>query len=72
MDRTQWIKETRLKTKDMLYCIEVDRSGLPEEDMVLHHKFDKEPTQKEVKKVIEDEGCGYKDDYCSFRYYQVG
>lgn len=55
----------------MLYCIEVDRSGLPEEDMVLHQTFDKEPTRAEVKKIIEDEDCGYNDDYCSFDYYQV-
>ena len=55
----------------MLYCIEVDRSGLPEEDMVLHHRFEKEPTREEVKKVIEDEDCGYDDNYCRFDYYRV-
>jgi hypothetical protein len=56
----------------MLYCIEVDRSGLPEEDMVLHHTFEKKPTREEVLKVIEDEDCGYDDNYCRFNYYQVG
>ena len=55
----------------MIYCIEVDRSGLPEENMVLHHNFDKEPTRDEVKKVIKDEDCGYNDTYCSFNYYRV-
>jgi len=56
----------------MLYCIEVDRSGLPEENLVLHHNFEKEPTREEVLKFIEDEDIGYVDDYCRFDYYIVG
>jgi hypothetical protein len=56
----------------MLYCIEIDRSGLPEENMVIHHTFEKEPTREEVLKVIDDKDCGYDDDYCMFNYYPVG
>ena len=55
----------------MLYCIEVDRGGICEEDMVLHCNFDKEPTRDEVLKLIIDEDCGYDDNYCKFEYYIV-
>lgn len=55
----------------MLYCIEIDRGGIGEEDMVLHHNFETEPTREDVLKVIEDEDCGYDDNYCRFHYYRV-
>lgn len=56
----------------MLYCVEVDRSGLPEENMVLHYSFDKEPTREEiVKKIIDEEDCGYDDRYCDIEFYKV-
>lgn len=55
----------------MLYCIEVDRSALPEENFVMHHNFENEPTREEVLRVIADEDCGYDDDYCKFEYYRV-
>jgi len=55
--------------KKIMYCIEVQRSG--EEDCVLHHEFDKEPTREEVLAFIEDEDMGYDDDYGRFEYYPV-
>lgn len=55
----------------MLYCIEIDRSGLPEEDMVVHHRFDAEPKREDVLKVIDDLDCGYDDVYCRFNFYKV-
>jgi hypothetical protein len=55
----------------MLYCIEVNRAGIGEENCVLHHKFDKEPTREEVLKIIEDEDIGYDDDYCDFDFYLI-
>jgi len=55
----------------MIYCVEVDRSGLPEENMVLHYVFEKEPTRDEIIKLIEFEDCGYDDEYCSIEYYRV-
>ena len=56
----------------MLYCIEVGRGGIGEEDMVIHQEFETAPTRDEVLKFIEDEDCGYDDDYCKFNYYAVG
>ena len=29
------------KTENMIYCIEVNRSGIGEENITLHHKFEK-------------------------------
>lgn len=55
----------------MLYCIEVDRSGLPEEDMVLHVNFNAKPTKEEVFKLLEDEDIGWDKDYCAAEWYQV-
>jgi len=55
----------------MLYCIEIKRGGIGEEDMTIHHRFEKEPTRKDVLKLIEDLDCGYDDDYCKFNYYKV-
>jgi len=56
----------------MLYCIEVDRSGICEENMVIHHSFLNKPTREEVVKIVEDEDCGYDDQYCKLDYYVVG
>lgn len=55
----------------MLYCIEVLRGGIGEENCILHRKFDKEPTRKEILQIIEDEDIGYDDDYCDVDFYQV-
>lgn len=55
----------------MIYCIEIDRSGLPEENMVVHENFKEEPTREDVLKVIDELDCGYNDAYCRFKYYRV-
>jgi len=55
----------------MWYCIEVDRGGIGEENMVLHQEFDKEPTRAEIIVFLENEDCGYDDDYCKLYFYQV-
>lgn len=56
----------------MLYCIEVNRGGIGEENMTMHHNFEKEPTRNDVLKFIDDEDVGYDDMYCKFIYYKVG
>lgn len=62
---------TEEQVRIMLYCIEIDRGGIGEEDMVLHHNFETKPTREDVLKVIKDEECNYDDNYCKFNYYQV-
>lgn len=54
-----------------LYCIEVDRSGICEENVVIHCTFSSAPTRKDVSGVIIDEDIGYDDDYCMFEYYPL-
>lgn len=61
----------KIKKENMLYCIVVNRRGIGEENMILHHKFKKEPTREEVLKVIEDADCGYDDNYCKFEYCPI-
>jgi hypothetical protein len=55
----------------MIYCIEIERGGIGEEDVVLHRKFDKKPTREEILEIIKEEDIGYEDGYCDFDYYQV-
>lgn len=55
----------------MIYCIEVDRSGLPEEPVVLHHGFHISPTREDIIRVLKDADIGYDEDYCKFEYYQI-
>lgn len=68
-----WIEsEFEKKGKpSILYGIEVDRSGLPEENITIHHYFKEEPTWEEVLSVVEDHDIGYDDKYCDFDYYKV-
>ena len=56
----------------MIYCIEVERGGIGEEDMVMHHNFEKEPTREEIIQLIKDEDCGWQDGYCDVDFYKVG
>lgn len=56
----------------MIYCIEVIRGGIGEENFNMHVEFDTEPTREEVLNLILDEDCGYDDKYCKFEYYKVG
>lgn len=56
----------------MLYCIELKRGGIGEEDVVLHEHFDKTPTKKEVIEYIKDLDYGWQDGYCDVDYYKVG
>ena len=55
----------------MIYCIEVDRGGIGEENMVLHYKFDKEPTKEKIVELVKDEDCGYVDGYCDVKFYRI-
>lgn len=55
----------------MVYCIEIERGGIGEEDVVLHHKFDKKPTREEILEIIKEADMGYEEGYCDFDYYQV-
>lgn len=55
----------------IIYCIEVDRGGIGEENVVLHRSFDHEPTREEILEIIEMEDMGYEEDYCDFTFYQV-
>lgn len=55
----------------MIYCIEVKRGGIGEEDFIIHHKFENEPNNEDILKIIEDEDCGYDSNYCEFDYWRV-
>lgn len=52
-------------------CVEVDRRGIGEENMVLHYEFNVEPTREEILALLEAEDMGYDDVYCRFDYYRV-
>ena len=54
-----------------LYCIEVDRGGIGEENMTIHHEFDEEPTREEVVNLIKGMDCGYDDRYCDVDFHRV-
>ncbi len=56
----------------MLYCIEVDRSGIVEENMVIHQQFINKPSREDVLKFLLEQDIGYDDRYCSFEYHRVG
>lgn len=56
---------------DSLYCIEVGRGGIGEEDLVVHLRFRKEPKRSEVVKEIIDLDIGYDDNYCKLNYYKI-
>ena len=55
----------------MTYCIEIERGGIGEEDIVLHHDFTTEPTEEDVEKIVEEEDIGYQKEYCRIRFYRV-
>tara|TARA_R100001244_G_scaffold124761_1_gene94652 strand:+ start:2017 stop:2190 length:174 start_codon:yes stop_codon:yes gene_type:complete len=54
-----------------LYCIEISRGGVGEEDMVAHAIL-KDPDREEVLEYIVALDVGYDDNYCKFDYYPVG
>ena len=56
----------------MIYCIEIDRRGIAEEDMVHHCDFDKEPSRTEILEEVYSLDCGYDDKYCKINYNRVG
>jgi hypothetical protein len=55
----------------MMYCIEIERGGIGEEDCVLHHDFENKPTRQEVEDWIKTQDIGYDKDYCDFEFYEV-
>jgi len=55
-----------------IYCIEVGRGGVGEEDMVIHQEFVGEPTREEVLHFIEGQDVGYDDNYCNFSFRPIG
>ena len=52
-------------------CVEVNRQGIGEENMVLHYEFNIYPTREEILGLLNHEDIGYDDEYCTFRFYQV-
>ena len=56
----------------MIYCVEVDRSGLCEENVTFHLNLKKEPTRDEIVKAVEDEDIGFSEEWCRIEYYKVG
>lgn len=63
---------TQEKSQDWIkVCVEVDRSGIVEENMVLHYEFNVEPTREEILALLESEDIGYDDEYCSFNFYKI-
>jgi hypothetical protein len=65
------ITEVLVEPKRMTYCVEVDRSGICEENCILHYDFTTEPTREDILKLIHEEDMGYDDKYCEFSYYKV-
>lgn len=53
------------------YCIEVNRSGICEENVVIHEEFESKPTKEQVVAFLESEDIGYDDNYCKFDIYEV-
>jgi hypothetical protein len=53
----------------MLFCIIATREM--DGDVTFHKEFDHTPTRAEILKAIEDQDCGYDDDYGKFRFFQV-
>lgn len=56
----------------MIYCIEIDRGGIGEENMVHHCDFDIKPSREDILEEVYSLDCGYDDKYCKIDYYQVG
>lgn len=54
-----------------IYCIEIERGGIGEEDLTLHHGFEKEPTKQEVLDYIMSQDIGFDEEYCEFNFYHV-
>lgn len=54
-----------------IYCIELERGGIGEEDLTLHHGFEKEPTKQEVLDYIMSQDIGFDEKYCEFNFYHV-
>ncbi len=55
----------------MIYCIVVERGGIGEEDVVLHKKFDTEPTREEIIEIIKHEDIGYDENFCRYNFYRI-
>ena len=55
----------------MMYCVEVDRSGIQEENVVIHYEFEKVPTREDIVKLLFEEDMGYDDYYCKIDYYRI-
>lgn len=55
----------------MMYCIEIDRRGIGEGNMVHHCNFDGEPDRKEILEYVIELDCGYDDNYCKINYYKI-
>lgn len=63
--------EYKFKTDWITICVEVDRRGIGEGNMVLHYEFNVEPTREEILALLESEDVGYDDRYCKFDYYRI-
>lgn len=55
----------------MTYCIEVDRSALPEENLTLHYDFETEPSRDDIVEFLLNEDIGFSEEWCGFNYYPV-
>ena len=65
------VPEKNFESDWIKVCVEVDRSGIVEENMVLHYEFNVEPTREEILALLESEDIGYDDEYCSFNFYKI-
>lgn len=54
-----------------IYCIELERGGIGEEDMILHHGFEKEPTRQEVLDYVMKQDVGFDEKHCRLTFYHV-
>lgn len=55
----------------MTICMEVDRGGIGEKNIVLHNDWDEMPTREEVEAYLEGEDIGYDYKYCGLKFYRV-
>ena len=57
------------ETKNRLYCVVVHREM--EEQIILHYRFDYNPTREEILGLVLQEGLGYDDKYGKLEYWEV-
>lgn len=53
------------------FCLEIDRGGICEENLVWHKEFPADITKEEVVNFLKEEDIGWEDGYCEVKFYKV-